>query len=184
VLDSLLEWAVDLLAHPVMVYVIGAAKLAITVLALMVVGFVMVREFMTHLALTPWRRRRYLVRATGAHKWSQEELERWAAQMSMVRRRVRRRIDRPGHAIRIRLESTPDGGSMYTMESSWRFERVMLNPALRGLKIVRLRPRAWSADGQPGQPARPRPEPPGNDQSPSSRPRRRPAGAPVPEPRS
>jgi hypothetical protein len=153
ILQSFLDFAVELLRHPAMVYVIGVAKIAITVLALMVVGVVMLREFMTHWALTPWRRRRYLVRGPGNNDWSQEELERWAAQLSMVRRRVRRRIDRPAHAVRIRLESLPQGGSRYTMESSWRFERVMLNPSLPGVTVTRLRPRPWSPEDPAGQAA-------------------------------
>ena len=157
VLDDVLGWLVSVLTHPAMEYVLGALKVVLTVLTVLVCTFYAVREVATHHALSPWRRRRYLVRITGAKDWSREDLERWAAQLSMVRRRVRRRMDRPAHAIRIRLESTPQGGSKYTMESSWRFERVMLNPALPGLAVTRLRPRSWSTDGRQygnGQPAR------------------------------
>jgi hypothetical protein len=144
VLDYFLGWFVEVMTHPAMVYVLGLLKVVITLLILLLAAFYAVRELMTHYALSPWRRRRYLVRATGQPTWSMEDLERWAAQLSMVRRRVRRRMDRPAHAIRIRLESTPQGRAKYTMESSWRFERVMLNPSLPGVEVTRLRPRSWS----------------------------------------
>ena len=116
------------------------------------------REVMTQVALAPHRRRRYLVRSIGPHEWPMEELERWAAQLSMVRRRVRRLQDRPAHAVRLRLEATPHG-SRYTMESSWRFERVMHNPALSGVSITRLRPRPapGSAHDGPSAPSTPPP---------------------------
>ena len=167
VLDQFLGWLVAALSHPAVEYLIGALKVVITILTVLICAFFAAREFMTHLALSPWRRRRYLLRVTGDEEWSQEDMERWAAQISMVRRRVRRRMDRPAHAIRIRLESTPNGGAKYTMESSWRFERVMLNPALPGVKVTRLRPRAWSAsapgerdgDGTPAPQPKPGPAP-------------------------
>lgn len=157
VLDQILGWLLSALTHPLMEYVLGALKVVITLLTVFLCAFYAIREIITHYALTPWRRRRYLVRSMGAKDWSREEIERWAAQLSMIRRRVRRRMDRPAHAIRIRLESTPQGGSKYTMEGSWRFERVMLNPALPGVAVTRLRPRSWSTDGQlhgDGQPPR------------------------------
>jgi hypothetical protein len=167
VLDYFLGWFVEVMTHPAMVYVLGALKVVITLLILLLAAFYAAREFMTHLALSPFRRRRYLLRATGKPDWSMEDLERWAAQISMVRRRVRRRMDRPAHAIRIRLESTPHGPK-YTMESSWRFERVMLNPALPGVKVTRLRPRSWSmfAPGERGRDVTP-PQPPRQDGTPT-----------------
>ena len=160
-LDQFLDWLVAALSHPAMEYVIGALKVVITLLVVMLCAFYAIREFMTHLALSPWRRRRYHLRVTGKQEWTQEDIERWAAQISMVRRRVRRRMDRPAHAIRIRLESTPNGPAKYTMESSWRFERIMLNPALPGVKVTRLRPRPWSksAPGERDGATKPRPKP-------------------------
>jgi hypothetical protein len=98
------------------------------------------REIMTSRALQPHRRGRYLVRATGTNEWSKEDLERWGSQLTTIRRRVRRIQDRPAHAVRVRLAATRNG-VLYTMEASWRFEKVMRNPSLPGVAITRLRPR-------------------------------------------
>jgi hypothetical protein len=177
VLDSFLDFFVGLLSHPTMELVANAAALAMTVLAILLFVAVLLREIMTHWALTPSRRRRYLVRATGDGDWSLEDLERWAAQLSMVRRRVRRRLDRPAHAVRIRYETTPNG-PRYSMECSWRFERVMLNPTLPGISITRMRPRPNGPQPSSGPPPPPRPQPPRGSQPPP-RPRPSPTGGHV-----
>jgi hypothetical protein len=166
VLDSFLDWFVALLSHPTMRLIGNAAALVMTILAILLLIGVTAREIMTHWALAPSRRRRYLVRTTGDGDWRFEDLERWAAQLSMVRRRVRRRFDRPAQAIRIRYETTPNG-PRYSMECSWRFERVMLNPSLPGVSITRMRPRPNGPRPSPGPqpsagpqpPPRPRPSP-------------------------
>jgi hypothetical protein len=98
------------------------------------------REIMTSRALQPHRRGRYLVRSTGTNEWSKEDLERWGSQLTTIRRRVRRIQDRPAHAVRVRLAATRNG-VVYTMEGSWRFEKVMRNPSLPGVTVTRLRPR-------------------------------------------
>jgi hypothetical protein len=125
---------------------LGFVIALLAVMALLTLAFVLVwREVMTHRSLASQRRRRYLVRATGECDWSLEELQRWAAQMTMIRRRVRRFMDRPAHAVRFRLETTPNG-TRYTVEGSWRIERIMNNPALRDISVTRMRPRVRRGD--------------------------------------
>jgi len=108
------------------------------VLAVFCVGLI-VREVATWYELAPHRRVRYLVRSTPNPRWSTEELERWAAQLSMTRRRVRSHIDRPAHAVRIRLTSSPDG-PRYTIEGSRRLAPIMRNPVLPAMSVTPVRP--------------------------------------------
>jgi hypothetical protein len=125
---------------------LGFAVALLAVMALLALASVLVwREVMTHRSLVSQRRRRYLVRATGDCDWSMEELERWAAQLTMIRRRFRRYMDRPAHALRFRLETTPNG-TRFTVEGSWRIERIMNNPALRDISVTRMRPRGRRGD--------------------------------------
>jgi cell division protein FtsL len=127
---------IDLIATLFRAY--RAAVVVLAVVVLLVCAMVLVwREVMTHRSLASQRRRRYIMRATGATDWSMEELERWAAQLTMIRRLARRFMDRPAQALRFRLETTPRG-TRYTVEGSWRIERIMNNPALRDVAITRM----------------------------------------------
>jgi hypothetical protein len=119
--------------------VLTLIKIAWGLLALFCVGL-LIREVATHFELAPHRRARYLVRSIPHTRWSTEELERWAAQLSMSRRRVRSHIDRPAHAVRIRLAARPNG-PQYTIEGSRRLAPIMRNPVLPGLSVTPLRPR-------------------------------------------
>jgi hypothetical protein len=119
--------------------VVSLITFLFVVVAVFFVGLI-VREVATSYELAPQRRVRYLVRSNPNTRWSTEELERWAAQLSMSRRRVRSHVDRPAHAIRISLVSGPDG-PRYTIEGSRRLAPIMRNPALPGLSVTPIRPR-------------------------------------------
>lgn len=125
--------------------VLFVALFILFVLCCVLVG----REVKTYHSLKPHRRRRYVVRPTSAHEWSVEDVETWAAHLTTVQRRVNRFLDRPAHALRIRLASTPQG-PRYTIEGSWRLDLSMRNPVLPGIAISRLRPRPNPGGQHPG----------------------------------
>lgn len=151
--DGISDWITDLprtLQQFIVQYIGVVITFAVGAFALLV-GVMMWREAMTHRALMPHHRGRYLVRRAGTTSWSDEQVARWAAQLSMIRRRVRRIQDRPAQAVRVRLEATPHG-PRYTIEGSWRLDKVMRNPALPGMVVTRMRPRPSAGQPDPDAP--------------------------------
>ena len=154
-LFDLVDKARSWLARFVPVFDIDAADIRSLLMFLFVVVVVffvgvLIREVATSYELDPHRRVRYLVRATRTPRWSTEDLERWAAQLSMSRRRVRSHIDRPAHAVRIRLESSPDG-PRYTIEGSRRLAAIMRSPVLSDVSVTPIPPRdgrRWATRGR------------------------------------
>lgn len=137
--NALVERATGWLLDPLRA--LDLALLLVLVIALVwLTGIAMViREITTRHALVPYRRVRLRLRSTTAAQRSIEEVDRWAAQLSRVRRRVRRFADRPAQAVRIRLESTP-AGPAYTMEGSRLAEPILTNPTLSQVRLTRLPP--------------------------------------------
>lgn len=109
--------------------------LAVTMIVVWVVTAL--REMATHHALAPHRRVRFVLTGVGGRARSLDELERWAAQLSRCRRRVRRFADRPAQAVRIRLESGPFG-PQFTMEGSRLAEPILRDPGLPDVRSTPL----------------------------------------------
>lgn len=135
---------------------LSMAAYGLFVLAVLVIVAVVARQVLSHHNLAASRRRRYVLRAARGTEWTMDDVDLWAAQLSMIRRRYRVFLDRPAHAVRFRLQATPQG-ARYTIEGSSRIERIMLNPALPGLEVTRMHtaPGATVRHEPPGPPIPP-----------------------------
>lgn len=107
-----------------------------TLLALSV-GWTALRRLATRRALHPDRRVRLVALPTDTFDPTAEEVDRYAAQLSRVRRTVRGRLDRPAHAVRLRLDSVAGGQCVYRIEGSAQAASIL---RLTGYAEVDLRP--------------------------------------------
>ncbi|UJA21632.1 hypothetical protein HJD18_16345 [Thermoleophilia bacterium SCSIO 60948] len=117
------------------------------VVALLAGALVLIRTVATRLAL----RTRVTLLVVPADEFdpSPESILRFAAQLSRVRRSVRGWLDRRASAVRIQLETNPEGQLLYLLEVPARAEGI-LRSALRSFEGIELR-----QPDSPGQCARP-----------------------------
>lgn len=106
-------------------------------LAALGVGWVVLRSLATRRALRPNRRVRLMALPTETFDPTGEEVDRYAAQLSRVRRTVRGGLDRRAHAVRLRLDSVAGGGCVYRIEGSAQAASIL---RLTGYAEVDLRP--------------------------------------------
>jgi hypothetical protein len=110
---------------------------ATVTLAAIATAWVALCTLATRRALRPDRRVRLLALPTDTFDPTPEEVDRYAAQLARVRRTVRGRLDRPAHAVRLRLDSVAGGGCAYRIEGSAQAASIL---RLTGYAEVDLRP--------------------------------------------
>jgi hypothetical protein len=137
VLDRSVEAVTDLVDAAAGLLTVRNAGVVLGVMVLVLLGWRLLQTLLTRRALRPERRMRLLALPTETFDPTSEEVDRFAAQLSRVRRSVRGGLDRPAQAVRLRLDSIGAGQCAYRIEGPDRAASIL---QLAGYAEVELRP--------------------------------------------